>query len=158
MRNSLSLLVLLAILWLALSGVYKPLMLGLGLASVAFTLWISKRMDVIGDANNPGMFTWRLPIYWAWLAWQIALSCLHVARLVITPSRIAPRVLSVPVQQASDVGRVTYANSVTLTPGTVALVLKHSELRVHALDQQAEDELRCEGMGVKVRWLERGWG
>lgn len=158
MRNLLSLFVLLAFLWLALSGVYKPLILGLGLLSVAFTLWISRRMGVVGGASNPELLTWRLPVYWAWLVWQIALSCVHVARLVISPSRIAPRVLDVPVQQTSDVGRVTYANSVTLTPGTVSLVLKHSALRVHALDQQAADELQREGMGVKVRWLERGWG
>lgn len=156
MRNLASLFVLLAVLWLALSGVYKPLMLGLGLGSVAFTLWISRRMDVVGGAKDTGMLSWRLPVYWAWLAWQIALSCLHVARLVLVPARIAPRVLRVPVQQASDVGRVTYANSVTLTPGTVSLILSRSELIVHALDQQAVDELQREGMGDKVRWLERG--
>lgn len=156
MRNLASLFVLLAVLWLALSGIYKPLILGLGLGSVAFTLWISKRMDVVGGAKDPGMLSWRLPVYWAWLAWQIALSCLHVARLVLAPARIAPRVLRVPVQQASDVGRVTYANSVTLTPGTVSLILSRSELIVHALDQQAVDELQREGMGDKVRWLERG--
>ncbi|GAA4854351.1 Na+/H+ antiporter subunit E [Luteimonas vadosa] len=156
MRNLAALFFLLSVLWLALSGVYKPLMLGLGLGSVLFTLWMSKRMDVLGVAHGAELSAWRLPLFWAWLAWQVALSCVHVARLVFVPSRISPRVLRVPVQQASDVGRVTYANSITLTPGTVSLVLNRSELCIHALDQQAEDELRREGMGAKVHWLERG--
>lgn len=156
MRNLVSLFVLLAVLWLALSGVYTPLLLALGLVSVAFALWISRRMDVIGDENNPGLFSWRLPVYWAWLVWQILLSNLHVARLVLAPRRIAPRVLRMPVKQASVAGKVTYANSVTLTPGTVSLVLEGDELTVHALDGQAADELLREGMGDKVRWLESG--
>lgn len=156
MRNLVSMFVLLAVLWLALSGIYTPLLLVLGLASVAFALWVSRRMDVIGDENNPGLFSWRLPVYWAWLVWQILLSNLHVARLVFAPRRIAPRVLRMPVNQASIAGKVTYANSVTLTPGTVSLVLDGNELTVHALDDQAADELLREGMGDKVRWLESG--
>lgn len=154
MRNLVSLFVLLALLWLALSGVYKPLLLGLGLASVGFALWISRRMDLLGNEHAPGMFSWRLPVYWAWLVGQIALSNLHVARLVLTPGKIAPRVLKLPVKQASDAGKVTFANSVTLTPGTVTLALEGDELTVHALDEQAADELLREGMGDKVRWLE----
>lgn len=154
MRNLTSLFVLLAALWLALSGVYKPLILALGLGSVLFALWMARRMDVVGDQNNAGLYSWRLPVYWAWLVWQITLSNLHVARLVLAPGRIAPRIVQMPVNQASDIGRVTYANSITLTPGTVSLVLTPDELIVHAIDRQAADELQREGMGDKVRWLE----
>lgn len=154
MRNLTSLFVLLAALWLALSGVYKPLILALGLGSVLFALWMARRMDVVGDQNNAGLYSWRLPVYWAWLVWQITLSNLHVARLVLVPGRIAPRIVRMPVNQASDIGRVTYANSITLTPGTVSLVLTPDELIVHAIDRQAADELQREGMGDKVRWLE----
>lgn len=154
MRNLTSLFVLLAALWLALSGVYKPLILALGLGSVLFALWMARRMDVVGDQNNAGLYSWRLPVYWAWLVWQITLSNLHVARLVLAPGRIAPRIVRMPVNQASDIGRVTYANSITLTPGTVSLVLTPGELIVHAIDRQAADELQREGMGDKVRWLE----
>ncbi len=154
MRNLTSLFVLLAALWLALSGVYKPLILALGLGSVLFALWMARRMDVVGDQNNAGLYSWRLPVYWAWLVWQIILSNLHVARLVLVPGRIAPRIVRMPVNQASDIGRVTYANSITLTPGTVSLVLTPDELIVHAIDRQAADELQREGMGDKVRWLE----
>lgn len=154
MGNLTSLFVLLAALWLVLSGVYKPLILVLGLGSVLFTLWLARRMDVVGDESNAGLYSWRLPVYWAWLAWQVTLSNLHVARLVLAPGRISPRILRMPVDQATDIGRVTYANSVTLTPGTVSLVLTRDELVVHAIDQQADDELQREGMGDKVRWLE----
>lgn len=154
MRNLTSLFVLLAALWLALSGVYKPLILALGLGSVLFALWMARRMDVVGDQNNAGLYSWRLPVYWTWLVWQITLSNLHVARLVLVPGRIAPRIVRMPANQASDIGRVTYANSITLTPGTVSLVLTPDELIVHAIDRQAADELQREGMGDKVRWLE----
>lgn len=155
MRYAITLAVVLAALWLGLSGVYKPLILLLGAASVALVAWISVRMDVVGVEHDPVLFSWRLPVYWAWLVWQIVLANLHVAARVLGPlERISPEVVRVPVDLNTAVAKVTYANSVTLTPGTVTLLLEPGELTAHALTPDAARELRSGAMARRIAWLE----
>lgn len=156
MRYVVSLFVLLAILWLAVSGVYKPLILMLGAGSVALVVWLSHRMDVVGVEHNPVLFSWRLPVYWAWLLWQIMMANVNVARAVLSPSRISPRLVRVPVGYKSAVSKVTYGNSVTLTPGTVTLLLTDRELTAHALDQKSAEGLEMGEMDRWIEWLESG--
>ena len=155
MRYVISLTLLLAALWLAISGVYKPLLFILGGGSVALVVWLSLRMDVVGIEHNPVIYSWRLVVYWAWLFWQIVLSNFHVARLVLKPDGIHPSLLEVPVPHDSAVAKVTYGNSVTLTPGTVTLLLNRNLLSVHALDRHSAEQLREGDMARKIAWLER---
>ncbi len=158
MRHIISLCFLLAGLWLALSGHTKPLLLGLGVVSVALVTWLSHRMDVLGAEHDPALFSWRLPVYWGWLAWQMVLANLEVAACVIRPSRLSPQIVEVAAPQRTEIIRVTYANSITLTPGTVALILDGDRLTVHALTQNSADGLREGTMEHWTRWLETGQG
>ncbi|QOC22151.1 Na+/H+ antiporter subunit E [Wenzhouxiangella sp. AB-CW3] len=153
-RYVISLTLILATLWLAISGVYKPVILFLGAGSVALVVWLSLRMEVVGVEHNPGLFSWRLPLYWAWLLWQIVISNLNVAHIILSPSRVRPRIFSVPIGHETAVAKVTYANSVTLTPGTVTLLLDEDELTVHALDVHSARELESGAMDEKIAWLE----
>jgi multicomponent Na+:H+ antiporter subunit E len=154
MRYNISLALILAALWLAVSGVYKPPLLVLGAGSVALVVWLSCRMHVVGVEHNPVLFSWRLPVYWAWLVWQIALANLHVARRVLSPGGVRPELVSVPVSLRTAVGRVTYGNSVTLTPGTVTLDLGRDRLTAHALDGHSAAGLRDGAMARRLAWLE----
>lgn len=149
--------VTLAALWLILSGHYNALMLALGAGSVVLCVWLSHRLGV-DDEVHPAHFH-LLPLlrYWAWLLGQIALSALDVARRVLTPSLpIDPVVVTLPVAQTTEMGRTTYANSITLTPGTVCLDLEEHTLRVHALTAQGASALREGEMNRRVAALERG--
>lgn len=156
MRYLMSLALVLAALWLAVSGVYKPLIFTLGAGSIALVLWLSARMEVVGTEHNPIIYSWRLPAYWAWLAWQIVKSNANVVRAVISPGRVAPRIIRVPVGYQSAVAKVTYANSVTLTPGTVSLYLTDQELTVHALDPYSAEGVKQGDMARRIAWLEGG--
>ncbi len=155
MRYVISLAFLLVALWLALSGVYKPLLFVLGGASVALVVWLSVRMDVVGIEHNPVLFSWRLVAYWFWLFGQLVKSNLHVSRLVFQPSLVKPRLLTVPVPHQAAVSKVTYGNSVTLTPGTVTLKLTDDTLEAHALDEASARDLEAGHMARKICWLER---
>lgn len=156
MRYFLSLAVILVLLWLGLSGVYKPLLFALGAASVAFVVWMSRRMEVVGVEHNPILYTWRLPVYWVWLSWEIVKSNVDVARAALAPRRhLHPRIVSVPVRLRSPIAKVTYANSVTLTPGTVTLLLENDELEAHALTRGSAATLESGAMARKISWLER---
>lgn len=156
MRYLLSLAVLLAALWLSISGVYKPIILALGSASVVLVVWLSARMEVVGTEHNPVIYSWRLPVYWAWLVGQIIAANLNVARSILSLSRIDPRLIRVPVGHSSAVAKVTFANSVTLTPGTISLYLSDTQLLVHALDRQSAEGVEEGEMDRRVQWLEAG--
>jgi multicomponent Na+:H+ antiporter subunit E len=45
---------------------------------------------------------------------------------------------------------VVYANSITLTPGTVTLLLTADEIRVHALSKGAAEDLKTGNMAKAV--------
>ncbi len=157
MRYLISLALILALLWLGISGVYKPLLFTLGTASVLFVVWLSKRMDVVGVEHNPIIYSWRLPIYWTWLTWQIIIANLQVAAAALKPGQqVRPQIVSVPVECVSAIGNVTYANSVTLTPGTVTLLLEKNMLTAHALLDSSAASLKTGEMERWVEWLEGG--
>lgn len=156
MRYLISLAFMLAALWLGLSGVYKPLLFTLGAASVLFVVWISRRMEVVGVEHNPILYSWRLPVYWLWLSWEIVKSNIDVARAALgRTDRLHPRIITVPVNLRSAVGKVTYANSVTLTPGTVSLLLESDALEAHALTPASAAALESGEMERKIAWLEQ---
>ena len=68
--------------------------------------------------------------------------------------RIEPETFTVKSSQSTDVARVTYANSITLTPGTVTTKIKDNMFEVHALNSDFADDVRSNVMDKKVRWLE----
>lgn len=156
MRYAAALTIVLALLWLAISGVYKPLLFMMGAGSVSFVVWLSLRMDVVGVEHNPVLYSWRLPAYWLWLLKEIVKSNVDVARAVLSPARhVHPRVVRVPMELDSAIGKVAYANSITLTPGTVTLLLEDDSVEVHALTREAAEGLESRAMERRVRWLER---
>ena len=154
MRYAFSLTLTLVALWLAISGIYKPLLFILGGGSVALVVWLSLRMDVVGVEHNPGLYFPKLFAYWAWLVGQIITANIHVAKRVLSPGQIRPHVIDVPVPHHTAVSRVTYANSCTLTPGTVTLDITLESMRVHALDDASAEGLKSGQMADKVLWLE----
>ncbi len=134
------LLVLLAATWAALSWRYssEPLVFVLALASLAVVWWIGRRMEAVDGLqalpfHSLGMFARQLR-YLPYLALQVVSANLTIARLVFQRRvLIEPRILRVRAGQRTALGRVIYANSITLTPGTVTLDVRDDEFLVHAL-------------------------
>lgn len=144
--------------WLALSGYFTGLLLGSGAA--AALLVAAGRPGPAGGPALPGpAFLLRLAAYLPWLAWQIILSSLDVARLVLHPSRpITPVVLKLKNPCRTRLGTALLANSITLTPGTVTLEASPSELVLHALSEEAAAALLAGGMQRRVLRVEGGAG
>lgn len=129
--------------WLLLSGHYTPLLLGLGGVSTLLVVAISLRMDVVDHEGHPLHLGLRILWYWPWLMVQVLRANVDVARRVLSPSLpISPRMFKVRATQRTDLGRVIYANSITLTPGTVSVELEDSVILVHALTAEAAEDLR----------------
>jgi multicomponent Na+:H+ antiporter subunit E len=137
--------------WLLLSGHYDPLLLALGALSCAAVVGVCCRMDTIDREGHPIHLTWKALWYWVWLAWEIVKSNIDVTRRILTPSLpIDPRVTEVPATQSNELGQVIYANWITLTPGTVAMVLVPGRIVVHALTAEGAAELDTGRMARRV--------
>lgn len=138
MKYTVSMSAALAAVWLLLSGHYEALFLVLGGLSVGFVVYLGNRMAVIDRESHPIHITFRLVfVYWPWLLWQIIKSSLDVSARILKPGKsISPTLVDVAVHQQSDVGRATHANSITLTPGTLAMAVHADTIEVHALSRE----------------------
>lgn len=147
--------VMLYCLWLALSGYYLALLLSLGVLSVVLASAIALRMEIVDHETYPVRLTWGVISYWGWLFWQVAKANVDVTRIILSPSLpIGPTVVRVKASQRTKLGLVTYANSITLTPGTVSLDVNDDTIEVHALTEEAAREVEAGAMDRRVSEIE----
>ena len=156
MLRTASLAVFLSLLWLLLSGYFtEPLLLGLGLASVLTVVWIAHRKGVLDPEGHPIHLLLRALVYWPWLVKEIVVANIEVAKAILSrPMAIAPTVFAVKGSQKSELGRVIYANSITLTPGTVTIALEGEELTVHALTTAGLEGVESGEMDRRIARME----
>lgn len=154
--HALSLGIFLAVLWLLLSGFFKPLLLFFGLVSVSLTVYLATRMDVVDHEGHPVHLKIRLTIrYWLWLLKEIILSNIDVCRRILSPDMpISPVLIKVKSSQKTDLGHVIYANSITLTPGTVSMNIDGDTIEVHALTKEGAENLQAGEMNRRVTMME----
>ncbi len=137
--------------WLLLSGYFTPLLIAFGIASCALVVAITARMDVVDREGHPLHLTWRALPYWTWLVVEIVKANIDVAKRILLPSHaISPTMLRVKTSQTSDLGKVIYANSITLTPGTISVDVANDEILVHALSKDGADDLQTGEMDRRV--------
>jgi multicomponent Na+:H+ antiporter subunit E len=135
------LLLILSVTWLLWSGLYKPLLVGLGIFSCVLSVYLAHRMGFFRHQALIGLIP-RLPGYWLWLLREIIISSLEVAKLILKPSMpISPTVVVLTAETKTDVGQVILGNSITLSPGTVTLDLHEGKLLIHCLTSQSATEL-----------------
>ncbi len=155
MLHALSLGLVLFGLWLLLSGFFTALLLGLGVASFIAIVWIAHRMDVIDHEGHPIHLTARAFLYWPWLLKEIIFANIAVARVIVARKMpIQPAVIEVTATQKTELGHVIYANSITLTPGTVTIDIDNDNLTVHALTRVAANDLNSGEMDRRVTNME----
>ena len=141
--------------WLLWSGHLDFLPVLFGVISSVFVLFLTRTMKLIDEESWPIELMHKLPTYWLWLVWQIMKSNLDVARRILTPSLpISPRMIELELPLQSDLGRVIYGNSITLTPGTVTTEIGSKTIEVHSLTSESEQELRSGKMAQRIRALE----
>lgn len=149
--RSLSLIIVLLVLWLLLSGQLTPLLVGLGLASCVLSVYIARRMDVIDREGHPVHLGPSLLTYIPWLTWQIVKSNFTVAKLILDPKMpVTPTVFKVRASQPDDLGKVIYANSITLTPGTVSMSIDGDQILVHSITVDGKADLMTGEMDRRV--------
>ena len=140
-------------IWLLLSGHYDPLLLTLGVLSCITCLYVTWKAKFIDEEGLPLHLLIRLPIYTVWLFKEIIKANIDTAKIIIF-NNPDPQNFRVKSSQKTEAGKVTYANSITLTPGTVTTELDGDVLEVHALSSDMADDVKSGAMDKKVSWLE----
>ena len=157
MKLTIRLGITMAVTWLLLSGLFKTQLLILGLLSVILVVWLSNRMRVLQHRGQPVYFRFlRIAGYWSWLGGQIFLSNVDVVRRVLQKDMpIKPTLRRVTATPDTEIGRVIYANSITLTPGTTAInFTPNGDILVHALHEDSLLELEQGVMAAHIRDVE----
>lgn len=147
----------LTVLWILLSGHYTPLLLALGLMSVIFVTVISLRMNIF-TFDQPEILSQIIKYipYVFWLVIEILKSNIDVIKRILNPKLpISPRWVTIRSSQESDLSKVVYANSITLTPGTISIDVDGNNIDVHALSESGVDGLATGEMDKRVHKAER---
>lgn len=128
------------IVWVVFSGLLDSYHLTLGVISAAGVSLMSARV-IFPEPLKKNFFPiyLRFMIYIPWLIWQILLSSGHVLKVILSPDMmdlIDPHIFQFKTRMKNKTGLVTFANSITLTPGTMTVRLSVlGKFTVHALDR-----------------------
>jgi multicomponent Na+:H+ antiporter subunit E len=100
---------------------------------------------------RPGI---RIMRYFGWLLWQVVLSNIDVARRIWNPSLpIRPSWERLDTKVSTPLEKTLYANSITLTPGTLTTDVREDHFMIHSLTPEAIEELRKGEMERRIRRL-----
>ncbi len=156
MKHTVALFLLLLAVWLLNSGHYTVLITGFGVASCLLVVGLARRMGIVDGEALPIHLLPRLPRYLPWIAKEVVKANFDVARRILSPRRpnVSPRLFEAPASQHSDLGRVLYANSITLTPGTVSIKVDGTKITVHTIAEEVADGLLEGEMDRQVARLE----
>lgn len=151
MKRALVLSLVLYGVWLLWSGHTETLLLTMGAVATVAVVAIAVRMRLVDAEGTPLGLPLRAARFLPWMFWEIAKANVDVAWRILHPRLpIRPALMRVKTGQRTDLGRVIYANCITLTPGTVSVDIEDDVIVVHALSRSAADGLRTGEMDRRV--------
>lgn len=143
--------------WLALSGHYTPFLIAAGFGCAALCVYAAARIDLVDREGHPSHLLPATLLYFPWLIVEIGKSAWSVTRTILSPALpITPTLVTVKASQKTTEGITTYANSITLTPGTITVDVSGNDLTVHALVKEGAQDLKAGGMDARVTRFEKG--
>jgi len=152
-RSALVLLVVLTLYWFSLSGYFdKPVLLVTGGLSVLLVVALTIRMKILDSETVPYIHG-KIIGYYLWLFKEITKANMTVVKAVLNPDlEISPSMIKVKMDHDTDMGRTVFANSITLTPGTVSVEMEGDEILVHVLLDEMADPADFKEMGERAGW------
>jgi multicomponent Na+:H+ antiporter subunit E len=142
--------ILIFLFWFLLSGHTEPLLIGLGIFSTFITMFLSRRMNLIDQESYRFYLSLRLLRYYIFLGKEILIANIDVMKRIFAVDTIDPQIENIPVKKQTNISKVTYANSITLTPGTVTMELNDDHIKVYSLTREALEDLKTGRMADRV--------
>jgi len=133
--------------WVVFSGKFDAFHLSLGLVSSFFVTYISQDFlfhDRKKSWDDRVKETSAFLRYIPWLTVEIVKANMHVFKLAMTKQgfeEVAPRVVTIKTKLKTDFAKFVFANSITLTPGTITMLIRGDIFHVHTMSQFLEDDL-----------------
>ena len=139
--------------WVIMSGMFDPFHLTLGVISCLLVAHFSHELLFYGSPHRwlrgiAGIF-----VYLPWLAWEVLLANLQVAYIVLHPRMkdlLDPELVRFRTLLKRPISRVTLAQSITLTPGTITVNIEDDEFLVYALTERAARSLPGSSMERRI--------
>lgn len=129
-------LLLLAAVWLLWSGLYKPLVMGLGAFSCLLTVYIAYRTGFFQQSTSLHVIP-KLPVYWGKLFVEIIKSNIDVTRIILSRELpISPVEIEMDALPKGPIGQAILGNAITLSPGTVTIDVYEGKFRIHCLTEE----------------------
>ena len=134
------------VFWLVFSGKFDSFHLILGIASCVIVSALSTDLFFSAPIDRGLLGCWvRFGRYIPWLLYQVFLANLHVLYLTFHPrmlEKIDPHITTFDSHLKSDIARTTFANSITLTPGTITVSVNvMGGFSVHCIDRSSGQAL-----------------
>lgn len=151
------LLLLTLLFWLTLNAKITIEILAFGIVVVGFLAFLMKKLAPRTFMNWISLKKIILLVdYFIMLTWEIIKANWGMLDIVInTPNEeLEPSVTTFKTDLKSDWSRVTLANSITLTPGTITVAMDDNEYLIHALDASMLDGIDESIFVEKLRKLE----
>ena len=149
--------ILYGLIWISFSGHFDFLLLSFGVISVLIVLYTLRRMQIVDETPVKfQMNIFSLITYCFWLIKEILRSNITVAKTILSPQiKIKQNMFDVPLSPKSEAAQVIFANSITLTPGTITVETEKKSLLVHSLNFSISTEDEIADMGNRVSRCER---
>jgi multicomponent Na+:H+ antiporter subunit E len=133
------------------------MLISFGVGSSALVVYLALRMDVVDHEGVPLQLGGRFWLYLPWLMKEIFVANVAVAKVILHPKLpISPITVIFHGSQKTDIGRFIYANSITLTPGTITTGVEGQDFEIHALTYADVDGREEDEMDRRVTWVEQG--
>jgi len=140
-------------LWLVLSGHPTPFHLLEGALASGLVTYLNRDLEVVSAAVRCSP---RFLRYLPWLLKEIVIANLQVIRVVLDPRLpVDPTIVRFSTRLAGDLAVTTFANSITLTPGTVTVDVDGKDFVVHALTHQTPESFAVMERRVGEAFRER---
>jgi len=148
----------LAIFWLLMSGFWdNPLLLSFGVISILLCLFFAWKIEKKYPFHKAISLLPGLPLFWFWLFKEVIKANIDVLKRIWLPEEypLSPTIRTLPMSQKTRLGKTTYANAITLTPGTISMDVKANEVTVYGLIKESIDDLENGEMDTRVSKLEK---
>ena len=144
------------IFWILLSGEFTFILITSGVVASLITAYLSHDIFIgKADLKTETGRVFKFIVYIPWLLWEIILANVEIAYLVLNPKPLVdPQIVRFKNDLKTDLGIVTLAHSITLTPGTVTVDANREEFVIHAIWQKSAEGIIGGEMQRKVKKIE----
>jgi len=138
------------IIWLGLTGIKSDLVyIFFAILTSVLVYYFANQLSLL--PKKPNIDLLKSIKYVFWLIAEIIKSSISVSKIAWRRNiSIYPLLEPIISVQNTELGVVIYANSITLTPGTVTLSTEDNKLLVHALDIKFMRDLQDGTMDRKI--------